>query len=152
MAYKDLEKKRQYHKEYYLKNKNKIKQQLKQYRSGNKEKTNAYIANRRKTDPNFKLSLLLRSRMNKALKGNYKKGSAVKDLGCTVSELKLYLENQFTEGMNWDNWSLIGWHLDHVIPLSSFNLQDRSQLLKAVHYTNLQPLWAEDNLAKSNKI
>jgi hypothetical protein len=54
--------------------------------------------------------------------------------------------------MTWDNWSLDGWHIDHIKPLNKFDLSDRSQFLEAVHYTNLQPLWAVDNLSKGDKI
>jgi hypothetical protein len=62
---------------------------------------------------------------------------------------KYSLENR---EMNWDNYGRKGWHIDHIIPLSNFNLQDREQFLKANHFTNLQPLWAEENLQKSDKI
>jgi len=54
--------------------------------------------------------------------------------------------------MTWDNWTLDGWHIDHIKPLASFDLTDRKQLLEACHYTNLQPLWAKDNLTKNDKI
>jgi desulfoferrodoxin (superoxide reductase-like protein) len=54
--------------------------------------------------------------------------------------------------MTWDNWTTDGWHIDHIKPLASFDLTDRKQLLEACHYTNLQPLWAKDNLIKSDKI
>jgi len=88
----------------------------------------------------------LRSRLNKALQGNYKSGSAVKDLGCSIEFLREYLEKQFKEDMSWDNYG--EWHIDHIEPLCSFDLTDRVQLLKACHYTNLQPLWKKDNLEK----
>ena len=103
----------------------------------------------------------LRSRLNKAIKGNYKTGSAVGDLGCSIEEFKLYIEAQFNPNfkkiglpmaMTWDNWSRKGWHMDHIIPLSHFDLSDPEQLKKAVHYTNLQPMWAKENLSKSNKL
>ena len=74
------------------------------------------------------------------------------DLGCGISELILYLESKFQLGMTWENWSKYGWHIDHIIPLSSFNLEVREELLKAVNYINLQPLWAKDNFSKGDKI
>jgi len=93
----------------------------------------------------------LRSRLYKALQGNFKNGSAVTDLGCSIDELKMHLESKFQYGMNWDNWSFEGWHIDHIVPLASFDLTDRKQLLLACHYTNLQPLWAIDNLSKGDR-
>ena len=113
---------------------------------------NSYYNNRRKTDIQFKLQAILRSRLYSAVKDNRKKGSAVKDLGCTIEQLKQHLESKFQPGMSWDNHTLDGWHIDHIKPLSSFDLSDRKQLLEACHYTNLQPLWAKDNLTKSDKI
>jgi len=83
--------------------------------------------------------------VNKGIKA----GSAVKDLGCTIPELIKYLESKFQLGMTWENHSSTGWHIDHIIPLCEFDLTDREQFLKAAHYTNLQPLWAEDNLKKN---
>ena len=94
----------------------------------------------------------LRNRLHQALKGYVKNGSAVSDLGCTVQELKIHLENQFEEGMTWDNWKFDGWHIDHIKPLSKFDLTDPEQLKEAVHYTNLQPLWWNENLEKGNRM
>ena len=79
-----------------------------------------------------------------------KSGSAVKDLGCSIKDLKIHLEEQFQEGMNWNNHG--SWHIDHRKPLASFDLTKREQLLAAVHFTNLQPLWAKDNLSKGSKV
>ena len=132
------------------------KEEKKEYRKNNKEKMDEYhlqyCNNRRKIDINFKLACYSRSRITKAIIKNYKVGSAVKDLGCSIPELKLRLESMFQPGMTWDNWSQTGWHIDHIIPLSSFNLSNREEFLKAVHFTNLQPLWAEENLNKMTKI
>jgi hypothetical protein len=125
------------------------------YCKQNKEKVRAqrrrYVANRKATNLNYKLAYSLRARLNRAIKIDQKSGSAVRDLGCSIPELRLHLESQFQEGMSWDNWSKYGWHIDHVIPLSKFDLSDREQFLKACHYTNLQPLWAADNYKKSNR-
>ena len=133
-------------------NKDKIRDQLKTYRKTNKDKIRVHLNNKLKTDIQFKLSHNLRARLHSAIKGNYKVGSAVKDLGCTVEELKQYLESKFQSGMSWDNWSSDGCHIDHIKQLASFDLMDRQQLLEACHYTNLQPLWANENLTKSDKI
>lgn len=90
----------------------------------------------------------LRNRLALALHRESKAGSAVGDLGCTVAEFKTYLESKFQLGMTWKNWSRGGWHLDHIKPLSQFDLTDRQQFLQACHYSNLQPLWAVENLRK----
>jgi len=132
-------------------NKLKIKEYKKDYYQRNKTKLLQNENNRFKTDIQFKLGKTLRSRLNKVLKRNLKSGSAVKDLGCTVDELKIYLESKFQKGMSWDNWTTDGWHIDHIRPLSSFDLTIKEQLLQAVHYTNLQPLWAKDNFSKKDK-
>lgn len=110
-----------------------------------------YKSNRQKNDVNFKLISNIRTRLWYAIKDNYKSGSAVRDLDCTIPEFKSHIESLFQEGMAWENWSLHGWHIDHIVPLSTFDLSNREELLKACHYTNLQPLWAKDNLSKSNK-
>lgn len=134
-------------KTYALNNKEKILLKKKQYRLTNKEKYNEYRRNRLKTNPAFKLSIILRSRLRMALNKQYKSGSAVRDLGCSIEELKVYLENKFQPGMTWNNHG--EWHIDHIKPLATFDLTDRKQLLEACHYTNLQPLWAKDNLSKN---
>lgn len=123
-----------------------------QWRNANIElirKKNAdYALNKAKYDTNYRLSSVLRSRIIQYLKS----GSAVRDLGCTIAELKQHLEKQFQPGMTWDNWSKTGWHIDHIKPLSSFDLTDPDQFRQAAHYTNLQPLWAKDNLKKGSKV
>lgn len=103
---------------------------------------------RRKTDLGFRLASNLRTRVRRSLRDGWKAGSAVRDLGCTIPELRTHLEAKFQPGMTWENWSRTGWHIDHIRPLASFDLTDREQFLEACHYTNLQPLWAMDNLKK----
>jgi len=139
-------------KAYYEANIDKKKARHKAWRVANPDKIKAYNNTRIKIDIQYKLSRRLRSRLYKALQGNYKNGSAVRDLGCSIDELKMHLESKFQSGMSWDNWSFDGWHIDHIKPLASFDLSDRAQLLLACHYTNLQPLWAIDNLSKGDSI
>lgn len=110
-----------------------------------------YQRNKLKTDPVFKLQRVLRSRLWTALKRKYKTGSAVRDLGCSLEFFRGFIEAKFLPGMSWANHGSV-WHIDHVIPLSSVNIEDRTQLLSVLHYTNLQPLWKEDNLRKSDKV
>jgi hypothetical protein len=85
-----------------------------------------------------------------ALRTGQKSGSAIRDLGCTVEELKKHLETHFQPGMTWDNYG--EWHVDHKIPLSSFDLSNPVEFKKSCHYTNLQPLWALDNIRKSDTL
>ena len=136
----------------YEKNKEAIWVRQKNYNLKNKEKTRIRKKTRYQTDLQYRLSEILRSRLSVALKGNFKAGSAVRDLGCSIEYLKKYLEEKFTDGMCWDNYGLQGWTIDHKVPLASFDLADREQLLKACHYTNLQPLWWYENLAKRDKL
>jgi hypothetical protein len=146
------EKRKKYKKLYRDSNKNQTTEWIKNWRINNKDKIRVYRNIKRETNIQYKLSDNLRGRLRKAIKGNQKSGSAVKDLGCTIDELKTYLESKFLNGMTWDNYGLRGWHIDHIKPLSSFDLSDRKQMLEACHYTNLQPLWAKDNLVKSDNI
>lgn len=111
-----------------------------------------YEGRKYKEDELFKIKKRLRGRVRDALKNNQKSGSAIQDLGCSVEDFKVYLESKFESGMSWENYAPKGWHIDHIKPLSSFDLTDRKQFLEACHYTNLQPLWWYDNLSKGNKV
>jgi len=115
-----------------------------------KERRAEQHAKRHANDHRYRLARSLRNRLYDALDGNYKSGSAVELLGCTIPELITRFDTLFTEGMSWANHGK--WHIDHKIPLSSFNLEDPQQLAVACHYSNLQPLWAADNLSKGAKI
>ena len=125
----------------------------------NVKKTNAkrkierrqYYRERYASDENYRIKVVLRNRLRTAIKQNHKTGSAINDLGCSIDEFKVYIEAKFESGMSWDNHGLKTWHLDHVVPLDSFDLQDPVQIKKACHYTNIQPMWAKDNLFKGSK-
>jgi len=103
------------------------------------------------TDPHFRLRCLLRKRIHRALSGKYKTASAVALLGCTIERALAHIESQWTVGMSWETQGKRGWHIDHIVPLSRFDLTDTKQLAQACHYTNLQPLWWCDNLEKGNR-
>lgn len=136
--------------------KQKFADKIKEQRSKSLKEKRSLISNKCKqryhNDILFKLKAVLRSRLNVALKKNLKTGSAVSDLGCSTEKLKKYLESQFKPGMFWDNWGRGNnkWHIDHIKPLSSFDLNDPEEFKRACHYTNLQPLWEIDNLKKGS--
>lgn len=136
--------------EYYKKNKDKIaKKHLEWARSKFRSVSECTASNQ---ELNYVLRLRVRTRLLKALRktGTAKSDSMHDLIGCSIDELRRHLESMFVEGMDWSNRN--HWHIDHVIPLASFDLSDPEQLRKACHYTNLQPLWAEDNIAKSDKL
>ena len=99
-------------------------------------------------DPTGHLTVILRSRVYKALKSynNKKEQKTLEYLGCTLGELKTYLETKFEEGMTWENQG--EWHIDHIKPCASFNLDNEEEIAQCFHFSNLQPLWGEDNLIK----
>lgn len=123
-----------------------IRKLVSDYQKINRSSINNRLRIRYKEDIDFKLRTILRTRFKLALHRGSKSGSAVRDLGCIIGELKVHLESLFQPGMSWDNHG--EWHIDHIRPLASFDLTDRDQFLQACHYTNLQPLWAIDNLRK----
>lgn len=138
--------------EYYQEHREETILKTKKYAQLHRKETNIYFRNKRATNIHFKLSCNLRTRLYQAIRNDFKTGSAVKDLGCTIPELKIWLESKFQNGMSWDNWSFTGWNIDHKIPLKSFDLTDRTQFLEACNYKNLQPMWAEENNKKSCKL
>jgi hypothetical protein len=121
------------------------------YRQRHKDSINFKLRERYHNDVSHRIKRQLRNRLNKIVKYNRKFGSAVKDLGCSINFLKTYLTEQFTDGMSWDNWGqgVDKWQIDHIRPLSQFNLEDRDELLVACHYTNLRPLWHSEHVKKS---
>lgn len=122
----------------------------KKYQKNNRHKINMYHKNKMKTDINFHILHNLRSRLNFALKKSIKQESAKELIGCTIEELKIHLANQFVGDMTWDNYG--EWHIDHIRPCSSFNMLMEEDRKRCFHYSNLQPLWAEDNFSKGDKI
>ena len=122
-----------------------IREKRRGWRQRDREKTRAY-----QSRPQIKVALRLRQRLWKLL-GNRKSRKMVGLLGCSVTELARHLEILFEPGMTWENRGRV-WHVDHVLPLSSFDLADPAQRAKACHFTNLQPLFAKDNLSKGSRV
>jgi len=137
-------------KKYYEKTKDTQKEKKKIWILNNREKYNSYWTNRKKEDIEFKLITDMRSRLSTYLskKGLSKKTKTFEIVGCSPLQLREHLEKQFVIGMTWNNRG--EWHIDHIIPLSSAKTEE--ELYKLFHYTNLQPLWAIENIKKSNKI
>jgi hypothetical protein len=148
---KNSEKFRTLSTKYYYNNREKRLEYNKKYNNINREKRNEFLKTKKINNPIYRLSHNVRGRIYTFLKNNniIKQNKTFDIVGCSPEFLKEHLENQFTEGMSWD---LMGKyiHIDHIIPLSSAKTED--EVYGLCHYTNLQPLWAEDNLRKSNKI
>lgn len=166
---KNIEQCQQRNKKYYKQNQNEICQKYrdnyvnnpqkyldknKKWVFKNKDKVNEYRKQWQKdkwrNDIDYRIKCLLRGRLYKALTKGTKYTSVIELLGCSIDELKIYLSSKFTEGMTWDNYGK--WHIDHIKPCISFDLTKKLEQQKCFHYSNLQPLWAKDNLVKSTRL
>jgi hypothetical protein len=160
---KNIDKKRKSYKEYYklnrdkelLRSKNKhekYSEQEKEYRKNNRDRISKREKERYHKDLVFKLKTNVRNRLKLFLKTKkiYKNNTTFEIVGGTPEIIKEHIEKQFIDGMTWDNYGFSGWHIDHIIPLSSAKTEE--EVYKLCHYTNLQPLWANENYKKSNKI
>ncbi len=136
-------------KEYRDSNKDLIKKRKRKYALENREKINARVRSREKRglSANTKLRGVLRARIRVALK-SYKKSESTKRLiGCDLDFYRNYLESRFTKGMTWEKHGKNGWHIDHIIPCSKFDLSDLEQRKLCFHYTNTIPRWATTAIA-----
>jgi len=154
-------------KEYYSRNRAKIKSQARKYKEDNREKVLAakkvYKRNNKdkekvwaatsysniKNDPVKRLIKNARGRISKVL-GSSKYKNSLEFLGCSTQQFKSHIESQFKPGMTWDNYG--EWHVDHIIPLCTItNLDDKEYVESLLHYSNTQPMWAEDNISKGGR-
>lgn len=164
-------------KSYYEKNKDKLLEKNKEYRNNNKQSINLQrneyrnreevkkhiklkqkeylpirkekIKQRRKTDINFKLSEILRSKIHKML--HNRKTTYSKYVGCDLEWLKKWLEYRFDKNMTWENFGSY-WQIDHILPIHSFNFENEHEIRICFHWTNLQPLNSTENRKKSDTI
>lgn len=163
------EKSRSYSRNWRLKNLEKVKARDAQYKKANRakiviterawqERNRERLCRQRRErrkirlkDPAFRLERNLRKRVYSAVRGRTIKSDQTAALiGCSFSNLRLYLARQFQPGMSWENYGPV-WHVDHIKPCAKFDLTDPEQQKACFHYTNLQPLWASDNLRKGAK-
>ena len=136
---------------YRQENSEKVKERVKKYRRENPEKIRVYLNKRYKNDENFRMIAILRARLRKSLNSQSSKKSkrTLELVGCSIRDIRQHLENQFKDGMSWENQG--EWHIDHIKPCPLFDLTDPEQQKECFNYKNLQPLWAIDNIKKSNK-
>ena len=158
---KNKDKRKQQHKQWRLKNKNKYDEYQEQYKIKNRDKLKKdrlknrdilrkYKIRRLKNNLNYRLRSRLSTRIYMAVKKYKKSKSTMQLVGCSLDYLKDYLESQFDDEMSWNNYG--EWHIDHIIPCTSFDLSKPKQQQVCFHYSNLQPLWAIDNMSKGNRI
>lgn len=144
----NLDKMRHKQFKWFVDNKEKQYQRVKEYQTLNAESIQEKRKKRLLEDVNYRIARNLRSRLWCALNISKCSVSAVNDLGCSISDFKIHISSLFDEEMTWDNYG--EWQIDHVVPLSKFDLTDEDQIRKACNYTNLQPMWAEENASKRN--
>lgn len=162
----NIDKVRAYERKYYQNNLDKMHASMKKYRKNNPEKYLAQARKRQrsrdvmdrrnkqrkerwKSDKQYRLVGTLRARLQQALKSNDKSANTLALLGCSIDYFKEHLEKQFTLDMNWKNQGK--WHVDHTLPCASFDLSDSYQQKQCFHWSNLQPMWAIENMKKGDK-
>jgi len=149
-------------KKYREENITKINEQRKEYRNRPEIKEHVKLKNsqylpikkekiklKRRTDKNFQISEILRSKIHKILKN--KSTSYQNILGCDMEFFKKWIEFRFDENMNWDNLGSY-WQIDHILPINKFDFKDEKNINICFHWTNLQPLTSSENRTKTDKI
>lgn len=102
-------------------------------------------------DPNKRILSRLRIKLCKTVNRSCKSGTAIKLLGCSITDFWMYLESRFEPGMTRENYGEV-WHVDHIMPCAIFDLTKPEHQKRCFHFSNLQPLFARDNLIKNDKI
>ena len=173
MPYKNIEQRKEYEKEYRLKNKERIrgvkkeyylkniehykeyrlktKEYQKEWSLKNREYLRGYERNKYRTNINFKLRRICRTRIRQALKGISKSAHTMELIGCTIDELRRHIESLFEPWMTWENQGLGGWDIDHIKAMTKFDLTDPEQQHACCNWSNLQPMEHIANIKKGKK-
>ena len=160
-AYKEKNKLRikEYGRQRYLDNKEKINAINSAWRTKYPDRHRAVrIADRVNTmrrfrsDINFRLATTIRNRIKDFITNGKRFCKSLDLLGAEITEVRMHLESKFKPGMTWENYGYNGWHIDHILPCSAFDLTNPEDQKECFNYTNLQPLWWWENLSKSNKL
>ena len=144
------EERRKYAQEYDKKNIKQKKENIKLWCQNNPDYHRNYKANRKLVDPLYKITCSIRSVVSNSLrrKGLRKSLKTEQILGCTILFFKDHISKQFKEGMSWDNYG--EWEIDHIIPIIFAN--NKEEVIKLCHFSNLQPLWKSENIEKGCKL
>lgn len=154
-----------WHQKNYLENKEEVLIKNSEWRKSNwdkvynQRKESGYCKRSRKKwyhkkgkfNINWVISERIRHRIRNVLNGKVKSKSTLELLGCSIDDLKNHLQSKFYANMSWDNYGSY-WHIDHIRPCASFNLENEEEQKICFHYSNLQPLTAKDNLSKGARL
>lgn len=137
--------------EYYSNKRNKYRMNTERHcKKCDRAKQRKYLKKRRDSDPLFRMITNMRNRISQALLGKGRSFRSFSLLGCNSDEYKKYIEDRFSDGMSWNNYGNKKgqWNIDHVIPLSSFDLSVPEEQFKAFNYKNTRPMWSDENNKK----
>ena len=155
-----LAKQRAYNQRPEVKAKRRVWDRLNSRPHWSREATKAWHKRRLENDIQYRLKVRCKARLSSYLSahGARKHYHSIELIGCTIAQLKTHLESHWQPGMSWENYGryrrggLMTWHIDHIKPVASFDLTDPKQQRACFHWTNLQPLWAPENMAKHDKL
>ena len=138
----------------YLKDDHAINEHSEKAKIKNRASNRESNRKRKIIDPGFRVKCNLRRRLRDLMKNTKKGGShhVSSLIGCSTKQLAKHIQSQFSKGMTWRNYGINGWHVDHILPCASFDHNDPRQVAQCWHWTNLRPLWAKDNMMKSDNI
>ena len=142
---------------YHMLHRDRINKARNLARAENKNRINQEPVDRYISDENFRIAAILRatlrgSLINQRRGGDFKAGARVRAIvGCRKGDLIAHIEARFLPGMSWENYGRNGWEIDHIRPCASFDLTRHADVLSCFHYTNLRPLWRDDNRSKGRR-